>query len=662
MIKNKIIIIMLVLVVLFIPWLNSDQENNFAIPKISQEDVSFFEINPCKISIVEFIKTNPESAYQNHYHFRADNRSSIECFGRVSGVTVLQKELQTQFFISIGTSSLINLLFQGSIWIILISLIPKNKKEANSNIKVKFYNITLLAVSYLLTFSIYAQERFYEKNFYMVDLKEQSSYLLIFLIFIFIINNFMSIFLSRSKNVLNYLPYIFIFTGIFSGFNLNIFSIIFLYFGFQSFFLGQGSKVFNYIYGALSLWWLFNSRGSFSFPVGKLRGFTSSTFEFNANLFWILFLFFTVKGLWNFYQISKASFNSQLFVKNLSITAFGLLSIGTLCANFPIFNFISYYFLGLQRYGIESNTPFAFDEYLVKISWRGIFPSAETIGEFYGLCLIFILFLVFKKNNISFYEYLGIFSSALGLYFSDNRTSIILVFLIVLFFAIRKLNIKVSIKTKKLIILLFLFLSLGLLLLFLMGKDNSRINFMAQSVLSNANFYQFESIFSSSLTYLNKTENNSIISTFFGLISFIAYLLNRSELWGIFFARYNPTFNESLFGSGPLNFGQLYGETVISNTDSFLLPHSSMLSYLVFFGQIPLMILSITSIFYLIKNRSNHEFVAIFIYLFINIVKNDSLSYYSSFIFYFLILLIILNKDILQNYLNPPFNKNKYAT
>tara|TARA_Y100000389_G_C17466058_1_gene525647 strand:- start:3127 stop:5112 length:1986 start_codon:yes stop_codon:yes gene_type:complete len=661
MIKNKIIIIMMVLVVLFIPWLNSDQENNFAIPKISQEDVSFFEINPCKISIVEFIKTNPESVYQNHYHFRADNRSSIECFGRVSGVTVLQKELQTQFFISIGTSSLINLLFQGSIWIILISLIPKNKKEANSNIKVKSYNITLLAISYLLTFSIYAQERFYEKNFYMVDLKEQSSYLLIFLIFIFIINNFITAFLSRSKNVLNYLPYIFIFTGIFSGFNLNIFSIIFLYFGFQSFFLGQGSKVFNYIYGALSLWWLFNSRGSFSFPVGKLRGFTSSTFEFNANLFWILFLFFTVKGLWYFYQLSKASFNLELFVKNLSITAFGLLSIGTLCANFPIFNFISYYFLGLQRYGIESNTPFAFDEYLVKISWRGIFPSAETIGEFYGLCLIFILFLVFKKNQISFYEYLGIFSSALGLYFSDNRTSIILVFLIVLFFGIRKLNIKVTIKTKKIIISLFLFLSLGLLLL-LMSKDNSRINFMAQSVLSNANFYQFDSIFSSSLTYLNEMKDKSIISIFFGLISFIAYLLNRSELWGIFFARYNPTFNESLFGSGPLNFGQLYGETVISYTDSFLLPHSSMLSYLVFFGQIPLLILSIMSIYYLIKNRHNHEFVAIFLYLFINIVKNDSLNYYSSFVFYFLILLVMLNKDILQNYLNPSFNKNKYAT
>lgn len=662
MTKNKIIFLVLVSVVFFTPWLNSDQENNFAIPKISQEDVSFFEVNPCKISIVEFIKNNPESAYQNHYHFRADNRSSIECFGRVSGVTVLQKDLQTQFFISIGTSSLINLLFQGAIWIILISLIPKNKKENNPNIKVKFNYITKLLISYLLTFSIYSQERFYEKSFYMYDFNEQSSYLLIFFMFIFIVDNFITILLSRSNNILNYLPYIFIFTGIFSGFNLNIFSIVFLYFGFQSFFLGQGSKVFNYCYGAISLWWLFNSRGSFSFPVGKLRGFTSSTFEFNANLFWILFLFFTVKGLWYFYQINKASFNLQLFVKNLSVTAFGLLTIGTICSNFPIFNFISYYFLGLQRYGIESNTPFAFDEYLVKISWRGIFPSAETIGEFYGLCLIFILFQVFKENKISVYEYLGIFSSAVGLYFSDNRTSIILVFLIVLFFCIRKLDLNISIQMTKQKILLFVFLSAGLLFLLLMDNDNSRIDFMAQSVLSNANFYQFDSIFSSSLTYLNETDDRSIISILFGLISFIAYLLNRSEMWGIFFARYNPTFNESLFGTGPLNFGQLYGETIINNPDSLLLPHSSVLSYMVFFGQIPLLVLSITSIFYLIKNRHNHEFIAIFLYLLINIVKNDSLNYYSSFIFYFLTLSVMLNKDILKNSLNPSSNKNKYPT
>ena len=44
------------------------------------------------------------------------------------------------------------------------------------------------------------------------------------------------------------------------------------------------------MYFSVAIWWLFNSNGSFYFNVGKLRGFTSSVYEFNANLFWILFL------------------------------------------------------------------------------------------------------------------------------------------------------------------------------------------------------------------------------------------------------------------------------------------------------------------------------------------------------------------------------------
>ena len=107
--------LLLLVIVVVIPWFNVDTSNDYSIPKVSQEDTSFFEVYPCKISLTEFILSNPESIYQNHFYFRPDNRSSIKCFGRVSGVTVLQKGLETQFFISVGTSSLINLLLQGLI-------------------------------------------------------------------------------------------------------------------------------------------------------------------------------------------------------------------------------------------------------------------------------------------------------------------------------------------------------------------------------------------------------------------------------------------------------------------------------------------------------------------------------------------------------------------
>ena len=57
-------------------------------------------------------------------------------------------------------------------------------------------------------------------------------------------------------------------------------------------------------------------------------------------------------------------------------------------------------------------------------------------------------------------------------------------------------------------------------------------------------------------------------------------------MWGIFFARYNPTVLEALFGNGPFHLAKHYGETPIVHTSSFLLPHSSLLNSILFFGLI----------------------------------------------------------------------------
>ena len=91
---KKIRTLILLVLVLVITWFNMDTSNDYSIPKVSQEDTSFYEVNPCKISLSEFLLSNPESIYQNHFYFRPDNRSSIQCFGRISGVTVLQKNLE----------------------------------------------------------------------------------------------------------------------------------------------------------------------------------------------------------------------------------------------------------------------------------------------------------------------------------------------------------------------------------------------------------------------------------------------------------------------------------------------------------------------------------------------------------------------------------------
>ena len=643
---TKITTIALLVLVVVIPWFNIDISNDYSIPKVSQEDTSFYEVYPCKISLTEFILSNPESIYQNHFYFRPDNRSSIKCFGRVSGVTVLQKGLETQFFISIGTSSLINLLLQGLIWMVLFTLIPKNKELETSKETLRYKNLIIFLISYLLTFSIYAESRFYEKNMYLLDFQEMKSYLLIYLIFILLVKNFVEIFVSRSENLVNYSPYIYLITGLFSGFNLSLLAIVFLYYGLHSYLTGVKNQMFNYAYLILSVWWLFNSRGSAFFNVGKLRGFTSSIFEFNANLYWILFTYLLIKGIWRIYSLNKKSFNLSTFTKNLSITSSLLLIIGILSANFPIFNFFSYYFLGLQRYGVESKAPFAFsqDVYELKISWRGIFPSSETIGEFYGLCILFLLFHIINSSKISPLNYIGIFASSLGLYFSDNRTSIVLIFLSTLIYVSIKSG--MSLKLVKLKQLGLVALTLSAILIFAIQSSSflDSYKFMSDAIISKAYIFKKEYAISSFTSLISGLESSSASSTIFGFISVVGYLLNRSEMWGIFVARYNPTYSELLFGSGPLNFGQLYGEVPVNSPDSFLLPHSSILSYLVFIGLIPLVILLIVFLKDLYTNRDNLEFLIFSIFIFTNIFKNDSMNYLSPFVLYATFYLLVKNK------------------
>ena len=122
-INHKAALYILIIFLLLIPWINTsiDFEQNAGIA--SQEDVTFYEINPCKVSLYEFLRSNPKSIYQNHFHFRFNNYSSISCFGRVSGLTVIDSD----FFISIGTNTFINIMFQGLIYLLFFQFIKKIK-------------------------------------------------------------------------------------------------------------------------------------------------------------------------------------------------------------------------------------------------------------------------------------------------------------------------------------------------------------------------------------------------------------------------------------------------------------------------------------------------------------------------------------------------------
>ena len=634
---KKVIFFVFVIFLIFIPWFNTDIQNNYSISKVSQENISFYETNPCKISLVQFISNDFKSIYQNHFYFRPNDSTPIQCFGRISGVSVTQKEMETQFIISVGTNSFINLLFQGLFWVFIFSLVPQNTRTSSSRYKYK--NLSIFLLSYLFTFSIYAESRFYEKSLYEFGFKNLNSYFLIFFLYFFIFKNLIDIYEERSENLINFIPFIYLFTFIFSGFNFSLLATVFIYLGLVSFFNRESNSKFNFLYVFLSLWWLINSNGSYYFKVGKLRSFTSSIYEFNANLFWILFIYFLLKGIYKFFIENKKNFNLDKFVQNLSYTSFLLLFFGIISANIPLINFLNYYFLGLQRYGVESTNPFAFDEFGVKVSWRGIFPSSETIGEFFGLVLLILLFWIARRGKIRFNDYVGIFSSSIGLYFSDNKTAIVLVF--VFTFVYIYLYLFKNLISYKYILFFTLFTLTGFLLFLF---TSTSYEFTSTSIISQSSVFQYQDIYSSYLRLVNTSqETGSIFHSIFGFFSTVGFFLNRSEMWGLFFTRFNPTLMELMFGSGPMNFGQLYGEVFINNPESLLLPHSSLLSLVLFIGLLPLSVLIFILIYKLIQNRKNYEFVIFSIYIAINIFKNDSVNYLVVFLFYSF-LFLILNK------------------
>ena len=59
------------------------------------------------------------------------------------------EELQTQFFISVGTNPLINLILQGLFWVLLLLMIPKSKFNS-TNYKFKIFLFYLFISSHIL--------------------------------------------------------------------------------------------------------------------------------------------------------------------------------------------------------------------------------------------------------------------------------------------------------------------------------------------------------------------------------------------------------------------------------------------------------------------------------------------------------------------------------
>lgn len=630
-IDRKILFIkFFILVILFlIPFSMSDYSDSIVPEKITS-DLAFYEINTCKISLNEFLLHNLNVIYQDHYKIRFNNYSSIGCFGQITGID----QIGYNFYISIGTNTIVNIFLQSFIWILVISMLPVSKNIT----RTKISDIVLLGfVSLIFCLLIYSEKRYYNNYiFFELDLQQQKSYIFLF-IYIFTISYITkTIIENRADDLVNYLPFLYLFIGVISGLNFYFLFIFFSFFGIKKLLINKKLRNKFYIINILIFFWSYQAVGlNFYLKPDKIRGLSHADYNFLSVLVWSYLIIFVLIGTYYFLIEKLKKIDIQILRNNFILSSALLLFFGYLGSSMPFINFVNYYFFGQTKYGTDNSNLFSINFWGESEAWRGFFPSAETIGEFYALTIL-LIFLFTKRHNLL--TFFGVAISLIGLYAANNKAALVAL----LFCLFLKIN---SNKNFNLYIKLLFFSIPFFMLIYFIRIENFTFSFdfLTNKMIDMGVSYSSLGETSSSLLYLlDNLETNFVFQELFSIFSATAFLINRSELWGLFFARFNPTFETFLFGTGPFVLSNHYGDINISSiristgTDlGFLLPHSSLLLLLVFFGLIGLIITLIFMIYAIIKSKKiNYNFYIINIFILLNLIKSDSLLYFPSIVLY----------------------------
>ena len=628
--KEKLIKFTLLVFLLVFSFSNSNYSDN-VIPEKITSDLAFYEINTCSISLTEFLIHNVNVIYQDHYKIRFNDYSSIRCFGTITGID----QIGHIFYISIGTNTLINLFLQTFIWLILISFIPK---KDNYSITIKHLFASSIT-SLLISFGTYAETRFYQKKYFEIDLSIFSTYRYIFVYYLFLSFFILIIIDSRKKEIIKYTPFTFILMGLYSGLNIYFFAIFFVSYAIFNI-LGTRKyyKLLTYFHLIVLIWAYLSVGNDYFLDPDKIRGLSNTGSSVTSVIFWSYLAIFTLIGINEFLQKRKEYFKLNLMADNFLLTSFLLIIFGYLGSSNPLINFINYYLFGTTKYGTDNQDLFGFNQWSERVAWRGFFPSAETVGEFFAITILIYILKVLKTKKFKASMFFLILPM-IGLLASNNKAALITLMICVLLKLLNEYSIKK-------VYLFFLSSVILLTLIYFIGTNNFAysIEFSSNNFLNLANDYSLDKN-SSSLDYLNNAkETNLPLSFFLLLFGQLAFFINRSELWGIFIARYNPEIQNVFFGSGPFSLAKLYGEVDIYNYKyatniemGFLLPHSSILLIFLFTGLIGLVIFLFFALKHLLNlRRVDYDSFLILTFLTINMFKSDSLLYMPWLLLYFL--------------------------
>jgi hypothetical protein len=663
---KSFIIFMVALIVITIPFSMHDSNDDIEALLLSDSTVGNYQSTTCKISLTEFYFKNMSQDID--FYYNNNNYADVNCFGKITGVD----KVRDRYVISIGTNSSANIILQSFIWLTLLFIIPKKK---NTN---KFSTLPVFILPVIITLQFIGESRFYGNNNILFDniINLQNYYFILTFLNILLLTAFINeVIKDRFDNLINYLPFIFLFTGTYTGNNLNIYFIFGALLGLHDIvnsFKTSEKRIFNYvdyIYFTFSIIWLNNkSSADYFFDTDKLRGFVNSSSTLVSEFYWIVMFYLFARGLIYLFNetINKLDFSK---IKTNLLTAGSLIvGFGYLGSINPFINFFNMIFFGQNKRGmkvfssIEGNT------------WRGFSPSAESIGEFFGFVILFyVIYLIDKKGTFKTSDFLLFIPIFYGLYRSNNFAAILstsLLFLYILIKNYSSLNFKKRIDSKYVILpvlvivilISFFFVQndyeyLSTELIYeatlhqdFFSSDNSYKNYLSveqkmierdlKTLLSVDNNYLKAS--SSYLVLVNiftQSFNIPLVPNIVSVFSIIAFYINRTEMWGIFIAKYNPDIISGIFGYGPLQMNEyLYEHTVrldvpVYEQSGLFLPHSSLLDFLIFFGLAGVSFLMFL-LFKIFKDQvgveSNIKYILVF--LVVNLLKSDSILYLNSFI------------------------------
>ncbi len=662
MLKSKISIFFILTFIILAPFTFYDSGDNVSPPILSDSTIGYYQSTTCEISLIEFYIKNFNQKL--NLYFNNNDYADLKCFGKITGLD----KLDNSYMVSIGTNTSITLILQSTIWLIFLLYIPKIKSEKKLSLKFLF----ILPV--LLTLQFFAENRFYSKTNIMhnIGLTLNNYYLIAnFLFLFFCCYVIFDILKSRYLNLTNYLPYIFLLIGTYSGMNLNIYLIIFSFFGIQNLVINKKINKLDLIYFVFSLIWITNiNSNDYFFDGDKIRGFTNSTFSPISQIYWIALFYLLVKGLLFLIAESKNYFDDKIFIRNSLISSSLILIFGIIGSASPLFNFFNFYIFGQNKRGMKEFTSIAGN------TWRGFSASAESIGEFYGLVVLMVLYyLINNKDKLDKKFLILLIPVFYGLYRSNNFASFSSLIVISICLFIVKTNIYKKYRFYILVgaiifsfILIFSYLYFGDY-----GYLSTELIYEAtlhQDFYSDPNIdksydkveqkmiernlltllYEDTNYSKASNSYIflvnkfTQTINIPFIPNFIAIISVVSLIINRTEMWGIFIAKYSPSFIEAIFGTGPLQLNKyLYGHDIRLDVpyyklQSLFLPHSSFLDLLIFFGASGVILIGVFIIYLFLNNKNLSLYKILSFYLLINFIKSDSILYMNSFILIFFII------------------------